>query len=365
MAPASSHRSDHPLASGRVRELCSGVDALYLSGRCVLPSGLVELLEASRAEAVEADEAVPFPLLGDAWELEPRSFGKYRFRLRHEFGLVGVTLSEHLPTLRVQVRAELLHGVGPTDALAYFTTLGEYVASGPVDWSLSRLDLFCDVQGWTLTGDDRDRFVCRAGRRDLHEESMAMTGLEFGQRSTKTVCARIYDKTLQVQRKGLDWWPRKWGDRFDPDRQVLRVEFEFGRQGLVEYGVRTPADGLSRAPDLWAAVSSDWLTYRTPTGDGTRARWPIADEWASVQRATLRGDAIGLGRIRADRARGQLRLIVPSLVGYTARAAALTGAYDIPTALGSLRGIIEHDEQRRGVLFEQRIRIKDTEERRR
>ena len=31
---------------------------------------------------------------------------------------------------------------------------------------------------------------------------MTLTGLELGRRTTKTVCARIYDKTLQVKEKG-------------------------------------------------------------------------------------------------------------------------------------------------------------------
>lgn len=142
------HPSDPPLAIPRVWELCSGVDALYLSGRAELSEALFEVLEERRTTAELAEEPVPLSLAGSEFFVEPRSFGKYRFRLVHPSGLVGVTASDHLPSLRVQPRAEFLHGVGPLAALDFFNDVGEYLAGGRVEWSLSRLDLFTDVQGW-------------------------------------------------------------------------------------------------------------------------------------------------------------------------------------------------------------------------
>lgn len=362
------HTHDQPLASGQVSpitELASGVDALHLSGRADLQPALFGALASARSNAEEIDGPVPFPLLDDDWQLEPFSFGRYRYRLVHPFGMVGITTSENLPALRVQPRAEFLHGAGVEFVLDYFQRLGEFLAGGPVTWSLSRLDLFCDVQGWQIDGDDRHRFVCRATRRDLHEESGALTGFEFGRRSTKTVCARIYDKMLQVDKKGLDWWPRIWGEPFDPSRQVLPVEVEVRLQGLVEFGVDSPADGLAKAGDIWANATEKWLSYRVPTNDDTKARWPVAPEWQSVQNATLRHRAIGVDRIRAERRQGELRIITPALVGYLARAGALSGADDLDTTIGAARHLVARDERRRGVPFESRIAERKAEESRR
>lgn len=239
------------------------------------------------------------------------------------------------------------------------------LARGPVNWTLSRLDLFCDVQGWELDGDARHRFVSRSDARVLHEEADDMTGFEFGHRTTKTVCARIYDKTLQVERKGLDWWPRIWGDRYQRDKQVLRVEFELGRQGLKEYGVSSPLDGIEHASTLWASVTDKWLTYRYPTEDQTRSRWPIASEWVDVQNATLRGGVVGIDRIRAARRNGELRLILPAAVGYLARIGALVGATDTTSTLGAMRHLIGEDERRRGIQFVDRVEERAREEARR
>src|SRR5664280_3327267 len=99
----------------------------------------------------------------------------------------------------------------------------------------SRLDLHSDWQGWRLDGDDRSRFLCKASTRVLYEDGGSFTGFVFGKRKTKTIAARIYDKTAEVKQTGNAYWDDIWGPGLDRDLPVLRVEFEFGRQGSVSY----------------------------------------------------------------------------------------------------------------------------------
>lgn len=362
---ASVSGADSLASQAAVREVASGVDALYLSGRADLSAALIEALEERRQAAELCDSPVPFPLAGVEFEVEPRAFGKYRYRLVHSSGLIGVTTSDHLPALRVQPRAEFLHGVGPEAVLEFFELVGEFLAGGPVRWSLSRLDLFCDVQGWRLHGDDRQRFVCRAERRNLHEHGDVFGGFEFGRRTSGTICARIYDKTRQVDDKGLDWWPVVWGERYDRRHPVLRIEAEIGRTALTEFGVDAPADGLELAGAMWASVTEKWLSYRLPTDDGTRSRWPVASEWVPIQRASLRNVAVGADRVRALRRKGELRRLIPQLVGYSARVGALVGTEDIDTTLAAINVLMRDDEVRRGVPFVERVAEKAAEEARR
>ena len=342
-------------SEGSLVELASGVDALYLSGRAELPGRLIELLDAHKAEAVESGTPVTFDALGDGWTVQARGFGKYRYCLEHESAQIGLTTSDRLPTMRVQARAGFLHGVGPRAALTFLEGVGERLAGGPVSWGLSRLDLFCDVQRWALHGDDRSRFVCRAVKRDLHEEADGFNGLGFGRRATKTVSARIYDKTIESKANGTDWWPKVWGPGFDPDLPVLRVEFELGRQGLMEFGVDTPTEGLDRAGQLWASVTEDWLTFRSPTSDSTRSRWPLAAEWVSVQQASLRCGALGLERVRAGARKGLLRNLTPGVVGYCASVGSILDLPDLGSTMAAVRHLIEADERQRGVPFSDRI----------
>jgi hypothetical protein len=112
-------------------------------------------------------------------------------------------------------------------------------------------------------------------------------------------------------------------------------------------------------------VTESWLTYRTPTGDGQRDRWPTAAEWAVIQRASLRSDAIGADRVRALRRRGELRKLLPTVVGYSARIGALVGTDDIDTTLAAMGELFRADELRRGVLFADRIAERAAEEARR
>src|SRR5665213_3472502 len=135
-------------------ELASGVDALYLSGRALLPGELLARLDAVRATAVEFDASVPFDFGGMAFALAPHAFGKHRFCLEHPYGRVGLTSSSKLPALRIQPRAEFLHGVGPRAAVEAFREVLE-MECGPVVLLVSRLDLFADFQGWGLHGDQR------------------------------------------------------------------------------------------------------------------------------------------------------------------------------------------------------------------
>jgi len=145
---------------------------------------------------------------------------------------------------------------------------------------------------------DAHRFVCRADARRTYEVGGTLTGFEFGTRKTKTFSARLYDKTADVEAKGTRWWLEVWGDRYRPGAPVHRMEFEIGRQGLVEFDLDTPDQVLQAAGDLWAYATGQWLTHRSPTADQTRSRWSISPEWQQVQRATLCHRAIGLERLR-------------------------------------------------------------------
>ncbi len=248
----------------------------------------------------------PAKLVSSLFGIASHGWGKYRFCLDHAMARIGFSTSHHLPTVRVQPRSEFLHAVGPEAAVA---ALHEVLAAelGHLRFWVNRVDLFADWQGWTLTLDDAHRFVCRADARRTYEVGGTLTGFEFGTRKTKTRLARLYDKTADVAAKDTGWWHEVWGVRYVHRSPVHRLEFEFGRQGLVEFDLNTPDQVLSAVGDLWAYATGEWLTYRSPTNDQTRSRWPLAPEWLQVQarharapgrrpRAAAPGPAVDLHR---------------------------------------------------------------------
>lgn len=244
MAPV--HSSDHLVANSHLpdaglRELASGVDALYLSGRAELPKRFLARLEDCRTWAAEAKRPAPCPIGDLIFGIAPPRVGKYRFCLDHEIARIGFSTSGHLPTVRVQPRSQFLHAVGPEEAVRVVHQLLDAEVRRLRLW-VNRVDLFADWQGWSLRLEDARRFVCRADARRTYEVAGTLTGFEFGSRKTNTFLARLYDKTADLAAKDSGWWPEVWGARYVPGGPVLRLEFEIGRQGLVEFDLNTPTE---------------------------------------------------------------------------------------------------------------------------
>ena len=319
-------RASEPL--GALVELASGIDALYMSGRGSISSALLADISVAKQRAQDQEQAVPFDLGGVTALVAPGGFGRYTYRIETPHGLIGLTTSRSLPPIRVQPLAEHLHAVGPMASLAWF---GGVVGSFTSDLylSVSRVDVFSDWHGLELRAKDRHRFVGRATRVDTHESAGALTGLEFGRRTTKTIVARIYDKSADMKRKGSLWWREKWGAAYDPARQVMRLEFEFGRKGLQQYGVDSARQAIASAPALYRAATADWLSLRVPTADQTKSRWPVDPVWTRVQSASFAAESVGLDRVLEGRVAGSLRAIMPGLNGYLASFCALTDCADV------------------------------------
>ena len=306
----------------RLNEVASGVDALYLSGRTSLPDNLLARLEATRTLANTLGGSPPFQFGALEMLMSPYAFGKHRFCLIHPYGRIGITPSLNLPALRIQPRAEFLHGVGPRAATQGFRDLIEDEC-GFVKLQVSRIDLFADFQGWELSGDERGAFVCRASNLGTFEHNGTLTGLQFGKRSSGAIDARVYNKSIELLASGADYWHDVWNEKYDPSRDVLRVEFEVLRGALREFGLNDPEEVLDATGSLWTYLTN-WLSYRVPTGDHTRSRWPVAPQWEDVQRATIGEGAFGLERMYRGKQRGELGKMMPAFVGYLARFGALS-----------------------------------------
>lgn len=348
LAPAESERS--PLV-----ELASGVDALYCSGRVELPAAFLASLERAREEAEITGVDVPVVVGETEFRVQSRGFGLYRYWLVHANGAVGVTPSAFLPAFRVQPRAAFLHGVGARQAVAWFrAVLGESCVY-PIEFTTSRLDLHADWQGWELTAEDRCNFVCRSKIRVTHEDGDVLSGLRFGQRRTGTISARIYDKTLEIRTTGDAYWEEIWGDRYDRSRPVVRVEFELGRQGLTEFGIRSPEDAIDGAGALWSYVTGAWLSLRTPTEDTTRSRWPVAPAWERIRHASIADSGWGIERVGAGRRRGQVSKLVPFLVGYVVSYAAWFDIDTVEDVCERLVEVVHGSCTVRGLSFEKRV----------
>ncbi|GAA2089333.1 hypothetical protein IDH50_15905 [Aeromicrobium tamlense] len=333
-------------------ELASGFDALYMTAECVLPKLFLADLKAAQDRARDEGSPSPLELGPETFLVGERGINRYRYALHHPNGLIALTQSKNLPAVSIQPRARFIHAVGVEPATRWFSELVESIV-GPVRWKASRADLFMDSHGWDLTGNDRERFLCRAKDLRTWESHSALTGLGFG--SGKTLSARIYDKTEEMRAKGSDWWPDVWGADYLSSERVLRVEFQLRRSVIREVGLDSPEDVLREAPRVWAYLTDEWLTFRDPSGDKTRSRWPVSPAWTSVQAASLRAEAVGLERVSAGERAGSIRRLLPQLQGYLSSAGALLNATTREETLHRVGRLLEAEAERTGISFEQRL----------
>jgi len=338
---------------GPLKELASGIDALYMSGQGECPETLLSDLEAWRSLARESEAPTVISLMGEFFRVGERAWGKYPYFLEHENGLIGFTDSTEFPALRIQPRTEQLHSAGPHVAIQWWQALAEGLI-GDARLNASRMDLYSDWQGWDLKSADSPQFLSRARNLATYEESGEFTGFTFGRRKTQTILARIYDKSRDIERKNAHWWFAIWGERYDPQSSALRVEFELGRQGLRDYGIHSASEALEASDSLWAAVTS-WLTHRVPTQDNTPARWPISPQWQQIQQSSIRGDAVARERIRLIKKASSLRSLMPGLAGYLSSYAALIDALDMDSTFAALPGNLRDYAIWTGKSFEERI----------
>ncbi len=339
---------------GRILELASGIDALYLSGRGEPCGRWMSRVDELREAAQDFGGPVPVELGGLLFAVAPHGWGKYRYCLDHPIGRLGFSPSRHLPAIRVQPRSEFLHAVGPHRAVETFKAMLDPICQD-LTFAVSRIDLYADFVGFDVDFEGRNSFVCKAHELRTYHDRERLTGIEFGSRRSGSICARIYDKSLDVLNKGSDWWYEIWGDELPEGVPVQRVELEFHRQALAEFDLNTPTEVITGAGALWRYGTEEWLTRRCPTKDANRCRWPIAPEWEMVQHAQLSLHTVELARLKNARRAGSLRRLTPGLVGYLVGFAALVGTTDVEDTLDALDRHVRNDEIVRRTSFSERI----------
>jgi len=336
------------------RELASGIDTLIISLRGVLSEELAMALSEAKATALELQSPVDISIGGSMWQLQSGRFGMYPYSLKHEYGLLGITDSLHLPTMRWQPRAEVLHAIGAGSIASWLMDIAE-AEIGPVVASVSRLDIHADFQGLFLSPEDKESFVCLARSCVANWDEGVFSGFTFGSRRSKSMLARLYDKSLEISKKGGTYWYDIWGPSWEPDETVWRIEFEFHRSFLRKFGITTLGEAFQSVGGLWKYATNDWLSLRIPTLDETHSRWPVNSAWRAVQDSSMACRSISLERVQETRRDDALHRTIPQLNGWLARTGALLGLENVEEVIDVLPDIVEMYERSSKKLFPDRI----------
>lgn len=331
----------------------AGVDTIHASVPGALRPGLRQQLGELRSQAGADGSAVDLGANPEGFILRPHGWRGYPIWLRSARIELMLGAVAPFPPVFVQWHSPFIHAYGVENAIAM---VEEWIddavmeARGPM--RVSRIDLYCDFQGWVPVARDLSDFSCRATRRQLfevprraHLSGRSFSGFTFGKGD---VVCRIYDKSLEMATRGQGWTEEIWLDR-DPNQPVWRVEFQLRRRALRDFGLETVEEALRSRQELWQ-YGMGWISLRRPGKDSNRSRWHQDPVWAELSQTELGSPSSPLVRQRV-RSTTQERL-VSGFIGYASALGALSTDDDLLAVLRAAGSLATRHLQQTGRSFE-------------
>jgi hypothetical protein len=317
-----------------VRVLAAGTDTVHASAAGALRPGLKQELSELRARAGENGLNVDLGANTEAFILQPHGWRGYLIWLRSARIELMLGAPDPFPPVFIQWHSPFIHTYGLESAVSMVERwLDQAVMEVRAPLRVSRLDLYCDFQGWTPKVGDLNHFSCRAVRRSLYEVprqthlmGRRFSGFTFGKGD---VVCRIYDKTLLMAARGEHWQEELWAAR-NPELPVWRVEFQLRRRALRRFGLETLEQALDSRQSLWS-YATEWLSLREPGVDSNRSRWTEAPSWRAIRRARLGSPSSPLVAVRRQEASEER--LVRGFVGYASSLGALGPNQDLDEVL--------------------------------
>ena len=210
-----------------VHLLTSGVDTIHASAPGALRPGLRQELGELRGQTGADGSMVDLGDNPEGFILKPHGWRGYPIWLRSARIELMLGAVDPFPPVFVQWHSPFIHAYGVETAVAMVEGwLDEAVMEVRGPLRASRLDLYCDFQGWIPTVRDLSDFSCRATRRRVfevprqaHLSGRSFSGFTFGKGD---VVCRIYDKSLEMAGRDQHRQEEIWRGR-DPEQPVWRV----------------------------------------------------------------------------------------------------------------------------------------------
>jgi hypothetical protein len=339
--------------------LAAGVDTIHASAAGSLRLGLQQELSELRAQAGETGLALDIGSNPEGFILQPHGWRGYPLWLRSARIELMLGAAAPFPPVFVQWHSPYLHAYGVERAVSMvegWLDLAVMEARAPL--GVSRLDLYCDFQGWIPVVGDLDQFSCRATRRSLFEVAgqthlvgRRFSGFTFGKGD---VVCRIYDKTLLMAGRGEHWQEEVWADR-DPELPVWRLEFQLRRRALRRFSLETLDQARDARQSLWGYLT-EWISLRNPGVDGNRSRWKEARTWSDLRSARLGSPSSPL--VPARRREAAQERLVRGFLGYASSLGAAGPSDDLEQVLHWAAGLSAHHLRDTGREFRELVESK-------
>lgn len=283
-----------------------GIDTLELTypGKLTREADarLRELKELAQAQEARRQAFAQIEAGGRFFEVADKGGGRFwAYLLRHPDMRIALASAKatRVPLASVTLQNEFLVSQGPEAAeaavRAVVASFGEIEGGELVKRCDLAVDIACDqvMDAWGA-----DAWVTRAERIDPHYVNQAFTGWSIGLGAE--VSARLYDKKAEMFKNGKTYFGDLWlQNGWFPADPVVRVEFQFRRNVLSQFGLRSVRDVMQARPALWTYATSEWTRLAVPrASDETRARWETHPFWRRVQAINWEGNTRVLDRKR-------------------------------------------------------------------
>ena len=302
-----------------------GVDSLYLSYPGKLASTWAQRLEGLKGAAQSTEEGERSNAqvkIGDhRFEVKDKGKGRFAYVLVDNCFHIQLSSGQShvLPLAYVQLSSELLTALSIREAEEKLRFIVNTLGKVESDAQVSRVDLFVDVVSpLAMDGWKQDAWVTRAHKTWLHYDKRRFSGWSIGLGGV--LGARLYDKTLELQKSQKDYLKPLWSAAgWRQGQTVWRLEFEFKRDALKELGVASLDDLLPALAGLWEYATASWLRLTVPNPDDqTQTRWPNHPLWDDLAAVPWSDDLTSpLARLRKERIPSDESLFINGLGGLT------------------------------------------------
>jgi len=308
--------------------LRTGVDSLYCSWPgSVFPEieqHLETLKQFAQFAPPDRQQAPQMTLRDHLFDVAPSGRGRFPYLLRDNWYEIQLSRAsaKSLPFALVKFSSELLSNSGVMKPYRKIQVLLDDLGESE-PCKVSRLDICADFHTeFDFSSPPVEAWISQSKRMDSHWVD-EFTGFSFGLGGS--ISARLYDKTREIQKSGKTFLYPLWSEGgWLGELPVWRLEFQFRREVLAEFGVQSVEDVEAKLDALWAYGTEKWLRLTVPSQtDSARTRWPTHPIWTALQKAEFNAPGSApLDRTRKQRLPSADYLYVNGLGGLTSFMAA-------------------------------------------
>jgi hypothetical protein len=262
---------------------------------------LSRLKDCAQSQEARVQATAQYQIGDRFFEVADRGGRFFAYLLRHPDMRIAVASenAKRIPLASVTLQNHFLITVGPEAAEAQARDVVQSLGTLEGSELVKRCDIAADIATDQRIGAwPAEAWVTRAERIDPHYVNGQFTGWSIGLGAD--VSGRLYDKKLEIVKSNkpyfLELWERAGWFPADP---VVRIEHQFRRKALAQFGLSSFKEVLNARPALWGYATREWTKLAVPNpGDETKSRWPLHPFWEAVQAIRWDGSTVTLERKR-------------------------------------------------------------------